>query len=240
MSHLNELSELRFLNICRRNGLNIGVEQSEKLAMYVRLLLEWNAKLNLISRRDTANIWSAHILHSISILLTLNIPPELRVLDLGTGGGLPGVPLAIVRNDVSFTLLDSIRKKTAAVEDIVHQLALNNVLVVTKRAEDVSRQDTGGGFDIIVSRAVAPLVDLVRWSKPLVKRNTASARSTIRGGDDSVYLPYLVALKGGDLSGEIRAAEIVTGTSNILTYDITFGEETADALDGKKIVVVHL
>ncbi len=117
-------SSLRLSRICRDNGLPLSDDQVDLLRRYVELLREWNAKINLISRRDEENIWWSHILHSLSILFFVTPGEGMRLLDLGTGGGLPGIPLAILRNDLHITMLDSIRKKTVAVQDMLDKLSL--------------------------------------------------------------------------------------------------------------------
>jgi len=152
-AHVDE-SALRFRSICRRNGLPVSDQQLEKLGQYVQLLQDWNTKLNLVSRGERKDIWTAHILHSISPLFLLDIQPALRVLDLGTGGGLPGIPLAIVRPDLQVMLVDSIRKKIAAVQDILARLSLPNVGAVASRVEDLPRTSGFEHFDIVVARAL--------------------------------------------------------------------------------------
>ena len=107
-----ETSALHIQKVCRRNGLEIGDRPMELLSAYVSLLQEWNKKINLVSRRDEENIWYAHLLHSLSPLFFLTMPPGASILDLGSGGGLPGIPLAIVCPEINVLLLDSIGKKT--------------------------------------------------------------------------------------------------------------------------------
>ena len=114
-------------NIMRQNNLPLSEAQVASLAEYESLLREWNGRINLISRRDQENIWTAHILHSLSILFHLEIPASVRVLDLGSGGGLPGIPLAIARPDLTVVLLDSMAKKMRAVSDIVARLKLGDI-----------------------------------------------------------------------------------------------------------------
>src|ERR1700690_4224847 len=120
-----------FQTICRRNGLNLSDSQLRLLGRFVDGLLEWNSKINLISRRDQENVWFSHVLHSLTPLFFVEFSKGLRVLDLGTGGGFPGIPLAIARPDLELVLLDSIKKKTLAVQDLVDQLGLAGVSVWT-------------------------------------------------------------------------------------------------------------
>ena len=106
-----------FRTVCRRNGLEPTDDQLAQLAEYARRLLEWNRKINLISRKDEENIWQSHLLHSISLLMRVDFPLGARILDLGTGGGLPGIPIRILRSDLSFVLLDATKKKVEAVAE---------------------------------------------------------------------------------------------------------------------------
>jgi len=177
------VSVLEFRRITRANGLALSEEQLALLEAYVALLLEWNGKINLISRRDQENVWFAQILHSVSPWLFVDIARSLRVLDLGTGGGLPGIPLAILRPDLRLTLLDSIRKKADAVRQMAGALGLKNVDVVAGRAEEVGRQAAHRhSYDVVVARAVAKLSDLARWSRPLLKDGGGSRPA---GSDDA-------------------------------------------------------
>lgn len=102
---------LKFRSICHANGLTLDDMTLQRLSAYVELLSSWNTKINLVSRLDAQNLWLTHLLHCVSVLFFVKIPAKAKVLDLGTGGGLPGVPLAILRPDLDITLLDSIRKK---------------------------------------------------------------------------------------------------------------------------------
>lgn len=231
---------LKFLTICMRNGLVLDEPKMNKLQRFVELLLEWNTKVNLVSRSRTPNIWLAHVLHSIAPLFLLDIQPRLSVLDLGTGGGFPGIPLSIVRPDLRVTLLDSIKKKTAAVEDMKEQLELDNIVVVTGRAEDQAKK-LAKTFDVVISRAVAPLVDLVKWSTPLV-RNAQRAEGGQRAATSRLPLPIpcLVALKGGDLEKEIEAAKIKSKLTDVTAINLLFDGSEEIGLEEKKIVIVNL
>ena len=149
---------------------------------------EWNDKINVISRKDIENLEVNHILHSLGIIKFVKFTPGTRVLDLGTGGGLPGIPLAIFYPEVQFHLIDRIGKKLKVAQDIANQLGLSNVTIQHGDVKEVK-----GKFDFVVSRAVMPLNDLV----PLVKRLIApEMKNAVPNG--------LICLKGGDLSGEIQ------------------------------------
>ena len=232
---------LNVFGICRANGVDVTAAQEEKLRRYVELLLEWNTKLNLISRRDVENVWTSHILHSLSLLFLVGIPIGARILDLGTGGGLPGVPIALVRPDLRITLLDSIRKKGVVLGQMTGVLDLANVEVVTGRAEVFGEHiQHGGGFDIVVARAVAPLVDLIRWSRPLMRRGEGSGM-VVRGGGRGAYrVPYLLALKGGDVEAEVALAKTRAGIGSIVVRELVFEGSIELGLEGKKLVVVEL
>lgn len=229
-------------NIARLNGLALSPDQQELIKRFTASLLEWNAKINLISRRDEENVWTAHILHSLSLLFMVDIPTGAQILDLGSGGGLPGIPLAIARPDLNFVLLDSIAKKVRAVDEIVRRLQLRNVEALCGRAEEIGARSTyRHRFDIVVARAVAPLVDLVRWGRPLLKR-PAVERPQIAGGGEGLPaefpVPYLVAMKGGDLQGEIDQAKIKAGVKHLTVLALRLAGGPVEGLEDKKIVVV--
>jgi 16S rRNA (guanine527-N7)-methyltransferase len=152
------------------------------------LYREWNEKINVISRKDIESLYEKHVLHSLAIAAVADLPDGLQVLDLGTGGGFPGIPLAIFFPEVHFHLVDSIGKKIKVVEGVAEALNLQNVTTAHSRVEDIKNRK----FDLVVSRAVAPLKDLWRWSKPLVKKNADENRPS-----------GLICLKGGDLAQEI-------------------------------------
>lgn len=229
---------LRMVKICRENGLVVSEDKLRLLVLYADSLLDCNTRVNLISRSDTTNIWFSHILHSISILFFRVLSSGRRVLDLGTGGGLPGVPLAILMPDTSFTLLDSIAKKTNAVQQIVSTIGLGNVLVETGRAEDPTLIKRSEPFDVVISRAVAPLTDLIKWSKPLLTRKQSSSHGTVGGAD--FRSRTLLALKGGDLEKEIKKAKIKTGENEISVIDLVFSGSEEIGLQDKKLVIVQM
>ena len=162
--------------------------QREQFLQLETLYPEWNAKINVISRKDIDNLEVNHILHSLGLVKFVKFTPGTRVMDLGTGGGLPGIPLAIYYPEVSFHLVDRIGKKLKVAQDIAERIGLTNV---TFQHGDV--KEVKGKFDFVVSRAVMDLGDMV----PLVRRFIDSEdRNAVPNG--------LICLKGGDLTGEVQ------------------------------------
>ncbi|HEU5365467.1 MAG TPA: 16S rRNA (guanine(527)-N(7))-methyltransferase RsmG [Hanamia sp.] len=164
--------------------------QLEQFAALKNLYQEWNQKINVISRKDMDDFYEHHVLHSLCIATQFNFPAGYRIMDLGTGGGFPAIPLAIFFPDVHFHLVDSINKKLKVAEAIATEIGLKNITVEHTRAEEIKDKK----FDVIVSRAVAPLKDLWYWSKPLLNKRPVDQPKKITG---------LICLKGGDLSKEI-------------------------------------
>jgi 16S rRNA (guanine527-N7)-methyltransferase len=166
--------------------------QLNQLKALATLYQEWNEKINVISRKDMDSLYEKHVLHSLSIAAVFDFRPGAKVMDLGTGGGFPGIPLAIFFPEVEFHLVDSIGKKIKVVNSVVEGLGLKNVTTQHSRAEEIKNRY----FDVVVSRAVAPLKDLWFWSKPLLKKSKSQT------GPDPVA-NGLICLKGGDLAQEI-------------------------------------
>jgi len=160
-----------FRKICAENRFPVSDTQVSQLNRYVALLKDWNRKVNLISRKDEENIWENHIFQSVSFLFLISFDVHARVLDLGTGGGLPGIPLKILIPTLRITLLDFIARKVNAVKDIVSSLQLEDVDVVCGRAEDIGkRKEFVGQCDFVICRAVARLKDLVKWAYTFLKK----------------------------------------------------------------------
>lgn len=158
------------------------------------LYREWNEKINVISRKDIDGLYEKHVLHSLAIAAVFEFTPGQQIVDIGTGGGFPGIPLAIFFPEVQFHLVDSIGKKLKVVEAVAAGIGLTNVTVEHTRAEAIRNRK----FDFVVSRAVAPLGDLWRWGKPLLKKPVAQP------GVETDHRPGLICLKGGDLAVEIQ------------------------------------
>lgn len=161
--------------------------QVELFSTMEELYREWNARINVISRRDMENFELHHLIHSLSIARIASFSDGTRILDAGTGGGFPGMPLAMIFPEVSFTLADSIRKKIGVVEDIAGRLGLNNVKPLWTRVEDISES-----FDFVISRAVTSFPAFTGWTLPLIK---PGKRSNLANG--------ILYLKGGDLTTEL-------------------------------------
>ena len=156
---------------------------------------DWNRKINVISRKDMDHFYEHHVLHSLSIAWQFNFPDGYNIMDLGSGGGFPGIPLAIYFPNVHFHLVDSINKKLKVVEAIANEINLKNITVQHMRAEEIRDKK----FDVVVSRAVAPLKDLWYWSKPLLNKRPVDQPKRISG---------LICLKGGDLAHEISESRL--------------------------------
>lgn len=174
-------------------------EQVERFSALYKLYKTWNSKINLVSRKDIDNLYEKHILHSLSIASVFKFSGGTEIIDIGTGGGFPGIPLAIFFPEVRFHLVDSIAKKIMVVRDVVNKTGLTNVTTAQIRVEDINDQK----FDFVVSRAVAPLKELWKWSKPLLK-NGQSQVGNRQSAIDNWQSPGLISLKGGDLNLEIQ------------------------------------
>ncbi len=227
-------------SICRWNNIALTEMQADQLASYVSLLLQFNRHVNLISRRDEENIWERHILHSIALLFKVKLEGEM-ILDLGTGGGLPGIPLKILSPSVEFTLIDSIEKKIRIVDEIVRKLELPGVKVICSRAEDLPKKTKFRHyFDNVISRAVAPLKDLVAWSEPLLKRNSAAlAEKHERSAKQAVGGGTLIAFKGGNLQKELDDAKLESKVKCTEEIPLMFTGSEGLSFTDKKIVLVR-
>lgn len=161
--------------------------QKEQFAALLPLYEEWNAQINVISRKDMVQFYEHHVLHSLAIAKVIRFKPMAEVLDVGTGGGFPGVPLAIMFPDSRFTLVDSIGKKVKVVDDVLSRLNLTNSKALQVRAEQLE-----GEYDFVVSRAVTTLGEFVPWVKNKISK---SQYHPLRNG--------ILYLKGGDLQKEL-------------------------------------
>ena len=197
---------------------NITEEQRQRFAALDALYRDWNSKINVISRKDIDNLYEHHILHSLGIAQVIKFKPGTRVMDLGTGGGFPGIPLAIMFPDVHFHLVDSIGKKIRVCDEVRTALGLTNVTTEWTRGENLKDK-----YDFVVSRAVMPLADLVK----LVRKNIApKAQNAMPNG--------LICLKGGELEHEVLPMKTHTLITSLSDY---FEEEFFET---KKVVYVSL
>jgi 16S rRNA (guanine527-N7)-methyltransferase len=180
-------------------------EQERQFSMLGDLYAEWNAKINVISRKDIDALYEKHILHSLAIAVIFDFSQAegLQILDIGTGGGFPGIPLAIMFPNVNFLLADSIAKKLKVVDAVGEGIGLNNVKTIHTRVEEIHERK----FDFIVSRAVAPLKDLWKWGKPMLRSDRKLEE----------FKNGMIFLKGGDLAGEISESRLRPHTWDIQT-----------------------
>ena len=167
---------------------NLNDFQIEQLSKLKKIYSDWNNKINIISRKDIDNIYERHILHSLVIAKFIKFNNRTTVLDLGTGGGFPGIPLSIIFPDVNFILVDSIRKKIVVVDEIINSLKLKNVKSEWSRAENLDYK-----YDFLVTRAVAKMSLLIEWSKGKFNKNS---NNQIANG--------IIALKGGNVDEELK------------------------------------
>jgi len=220
----------------------LTAEQRDRFAALDELYHDWNAKINVISRKDIDNLYEHHVLHSLAIAQIITFRPGTRVMDLGTGGGFPGIPLAIMFPEVQFHLVDSIGKKIRVCNEVIGALGLSNATAQHARAEEVRyvknpkkrkkgepEEPTEGllpaRFDFVVSRAVMPLADLVKAARPHITQQPNAGNALPNG---------LIALKGGELEHEAAA---VKGEKIITPLSSFFQEEYFET---KKVIYLHL
>ena len=197
---------------------NLSEVQQQQFAALYDLYTDWNSKINVISRKDITNLYEHHVLHSLGIAKVMQFRPETTVMDLGTGGGFPGIPLAILFPETHFHLVDSIGKKVKVATEIANAIGLKNVTTRHCRAEEEKQL-----FDFVVSRAVMPLADLLKIMRKNIKKEQHNA------------LPNgLICLKGGELEREVMPVKHQT-----LMYDLKdyFEEEFFET---KKVVYVTI
>ena len=166
------------------------------------LYTEWNSKINVISRKDIQNLYVHHVLHSLAIAKFINFAPQSHILDVGTGGGFPGIPLAIFFPEQEFVMIDSIGKKIKVVNEVAQSISLTNIEATHRRVQDEKRK-----YDFIVTRAVMPLSDLVK----LVRKNIAPIqKNALNNG--------LICLKGGDLTDELKPFKNIAESFSLTHY----------------------
>ena len=196
---------------------NLSEIQKFQFIQLEKLYKDWNLKINVVSRKDIDELYLRHVLHSLGIAKVQEFKPNSSILDVGTGGGFPGIPLAILFPESQFTLVDSIGKKIKVVQEVVDGLQLKNVIALNIRVEDLNSQ-----FDFIVSRAVAAMPTFVHWVKGKIKKESVHDRKN-----------GILYLKGGDLSEELENYKTAQ------TFDLT-DYFTEDFFETKKVVYLPL
>lgn len=187
------------MEIIRKYFSDFTEKQIAQLSALENLYKEWNEKINVISRKDIDSLYEKHVLHSLSIAAVFPFEKGMNIVDLGCGGGFPGIPLAIFFPDVHFHMVDSIAKKLKVVQAVADAIELKNITVQHSRIEDTKDRK----FDFIISRAVAPLKDLWKWSKPLIRKGNEQKAIDNEESKKEQHAPGLICLKGGDLAEEI-------------------------------------
>lgn len=197
---------------------HLDERQKTQFAALYDLYTDWNSKINVISRKDITNLYEHHVLHSLGIAKMINFTPGTQIMDLGTGGGFPGIPLAILFPEVRFHLVDSIGKKVKVATEVAHAIGLKNVTFRHGRAEEEKQK-----FDFIVSRAVMPLGDLIKTTRKNIRKEQHNA------------LPNgLICLKGGELEQETMPVK-----HKAMVYELK-NEFTEDFFETKKVVYVTI
>ena len=207
------------MDLIRRYFPDLTSLQFEQLEALGPLYTDWNSKINVISRKDIDNLYEHHILHSMAIAKVIKFAPGTRLADVGTGGGLPGIPLAILFPECSFTLIDSIGKKVRVAQDIAAQIGLKNVICRHERAEEDKDK-----YEFILSRGVMPLPDLC----------AVAGRMLDRKEQRNAYPNGVICLKGGDLGAETAKFRKVAEINEIGKF---FQEEF---FKDKKVVYVQI
>ena len=181
---------------------NLSDEQRRQFEMLDELYKDWNSRINVISRKDIDNLYEHHVLHSLAIAKLLRFKPQTKILDFGTGGGFPGVPLAIMFPECSFKLIDGTGKKIRVATEVANAIGLKNCTAVQLRGEEER-----GRFDFVVSRAVMPLPDLMKIvAKNIVKRGSNAMPNGV------------ICLKGGDLQAEIHPYRNIVETVELTNW----------------------
>lgn len=194
------------MDIIQKYFPQLSAEQLRQVALLDELYRDWNAKINVISRKDIDNLYEHHVLHSMAIAKMVNFRPGTRILDFGTGGGFPGIPLAILFPECRFKLIDGTGKKIRVAQEVAQAIGLKNCEPVHLRGEEEK-----GKYDFIVSRAVMPLPDLVK----IIKKNIAKEqRNALPNG--------VICLKGGNLEGELQPYRKIVETAELSQW---FSEE---------------
>jgi len=215
---------VKFWTVCSLNGIILDDMQMTLFERYHRELLYWNDKVNLISRRDGENLLQRHILHSMTILKYIDIQQKSKCIDIGTGAGLPGIPLKIARPDIYMLLIDSIAKKINLTKGFAQHTELKNISAIRVRAEDLAEEPAHiRKYDFIFSRAVASAAKILGWCKGLLKP----------GG-------RIVLLKGGELIKEMSEAKMYFPNVVITEHNINLTGDDWFSNEEKKIIEIRL
>jgi 16S rRNA (guanine527-N7)-methyltransferase len=181
---------------------NLTPEQTSQFAQLYDLYTDWNSKINVISRKDIENLYERHVLHSLGIAKVISFRPETHVMDLGCGGGFPGIPLAILFPEVQFHLVDSIGKKVRVAQEVANAIGLKNVAFSHARGEEIKEK-----YDFVVTRAVMSLVELIKCVR---KNIDHTQRNSLTNG--------IIALKGGELDSEMASMRNICTTWDLSQY----------------------
>ena len=226
-------------SIMAKNDVAITDIQLRKLTEYKIELLNWNKKINLISRKDEAAIFRTHILLSLSVLSKFSFLEGMHILDLGTGGGLPGIPLAILTPRAHFTLLDSIGKKITAVSEIVKRLGLLNVKAVCGRAEELGgRESYKHSFDAVIVRSVSNLKTVVTWALPFLTSAGHRVELNLERRTD-LNSPAILCWKGGEIMREVVDAKSLYPEILVSVIDLFPTDTDLTGLVEKKLLIVQ-
>lgn len=215
---------VEFQTICSANGISFTKEQNLAIKRYHDELIYWNEKVNMVSRKDTERLLEYHILHSVIALKYVDVPQKSRCLDVGTGGGLPGIPLTIVRPDLKMLLVDSIAKKLKTTAMMAAHTGCRHLVALCARAETLAEDKANrGAFDFIFTRSVARMKPILEWVAPLTHNKS-----------------QIVFYKGGDLADEIHEARLAFPGLRFTEHPIVaYGADWFQRED-KKIVVGEL
>ncbi|MBL7998216.1 MAG: 16S rRNA (guanine(527)-N(7))-methyltransferase RsmG [Candidatus Kapabacteria bacterium] len=217
------MEPLELWTLCSANGIILDKDQIEGLFRYAKELVYWNQQVNMISRRDEENVFVRHIIHSLTLLTIADIRQNARCLDIGTGGGLPGIPIKLARPDVRMTLTDSITKKVKMTEMFAKHTGLKGIEAKNIRVEELANDKQYiGSFDVIMARAVAPISELVTWTFKLLKPKGS-----------------YVFLKGGDLTEEIADARRIYPNLDIEEHLITWRSVPWFEQEEKKVILAQ-
>jgi 16S rRNA (guanine527-N7)-methyltransferase len=206
------------MEIIKKYFPTLTASQVEQFSQLEALYNDWNSKINVISRKDIQNLYEHHVLHSLGIAKVIRFKPGTQVMDLGTGGGFPGIPLAILFPETDFHLVDSIGKKVRVADEVARSIGLKNIRTTHSRAEDIKEQ-----YDFVVTRAVMPLIDLMKCARKNIAKTPQNA------------LPNgFIALKGGELNSEMASMRNICTVWNLSEW---FTEEYFET---KKVVHVSV